>query len=116
MTRTLIRGGRVLDPAAGRDETADVLLDDGKVAAGGPGLALLPSASVLLVVTRSAMAGVWNGIATACGIVAGDLVFIATGSCVASPACWYTSTDSAKAGMKLMTASSVASRSTTPTR
>jgi dihydroorotase len=29
--RTLIRGGRVLDPAAGRDERADVLLEDGVI-------------------------------------------------------------------------------------
>lgn len=33
MHRILIAGGRVLDPASGRDAVADVLLEDGKVAA-----------------------------------------------------------------------------------
>jgi dihydroorotase len=32
MGRVWIRGGRVLDPASGRDEPADVLLEDGRVA------------------------------------------------------------------------------------
>ncbi|MEO0327886.1 MAG: LysE family translocator [Pseudomonadota bacterium] len=40
-------------------------------------MAALPSSSVALVVARSAMFGISNGIATALGIVAGDLVFIA---------------------------------------
>jgi dihydroorotase len=31
--KILLRGGRVIDPAAGRDETADVLIEDGKIAA-----------------------------------------------------------------------------------
>lgn len=39
-------------------------------------LALLPSASVALVVTRSATAGVAHGAAVAVGIVLGDLVFV----------------------------------------
>ncbi|MBC8212470.1 MAG: LysE family translocator [Gammaproteobacteria bacterium] len=39
-------------------------------------LALIPSASVALVVTRSATIGVSNGIAVALGIVVGDLGFI----------------------------------------
>jgi len=39
-------------------------------------LAAIPSASVALVVTRSATLGVGNGIAVAAGIVLGDLVFI----------------------------------------
>lgn len=34
--RLLLRGGRVIDPAAGRDEVADVLVEDGRVAAVGP--------------------------------------------------------------------------------
>ncbi|HTF35734.1 MAG TPA: dihydroorotase [Myxococcota bacterium] len=33
MGRILIRGGRVLDPSSNRDETADVLIEDGRVAA-----------------------------------------------------------------------------------
>lgn len=40
------------------------------------GLAILPSASVILVVTRSATMGIKNGIAVAFGIVIGDLIFI----------------------------------------
>ncbi|HET7601815.1 MAG TPA: dihydroorotase [Gemmatimonadales bacterium] len=38
MTQLLIRGGRVIDPAVGRDEQADVLLAGGKVEAVGQGL------------------------------------------------------------------------------
>lgn len=38
MSRLLIRNGRVVDPASRRDEIADVLLEDGQVAAVGPGL------------------------------------------------------------------------------
>ena len=33
MSRTLLRGGRVIDPSSGRDESADVLIDDGRIAA-----------------------------------------------------------------------------------
>ena len=40
-------------------------------------LALIPSASVALVITRSVILGIPNGIAVALGIVLGDLVFIA---------------------------------------
>lgn len=40
-------------------------------------LAALPSASVALVVARSSSLGLRNGIATALGIVAGDLIFVA---------------------------------------
>jgi threonine/homoserine/homoserine lactone efflux protein len=40
-------------------------------------LAAIPSASVALVVTRSAMHGLRSGVAVACGIVLGDLLFIA---------------------------------------
>lgn len=40
-------------------------------------LAALPSASVALVVTRSATAGFANGVAVALGIVVGDLLFVA---------------------------------------
>jgi dihydroorotase len=36
--KMLIRGGRVVDPAAGRDEVVDILVVDGKVEALGPGL------------------------------------------------------------------------------
>ncbi len=37
--RLLIRGGRVIDPGAGSDQGADVLIEDGRVAAVGPSLA-----------------------------------------------------------------------------
>jgi threonine/homoserine/homoserine lactone efflux protein len=40
-------------------------------------LAAIPSASVALVVTRSATLGIKNGISVACGIVLGDLIFVA---------------------------------------
>ncbi|QIB66120.1 LysE family translocator [Kineobactrum salinum] len=40
-------------------------------------LAAIPSASVALVVVRSATVNVRNGIATAIGVVTGDLIFIA---------------------------------------
>ena len=39
-------------------------------------LAALPSASVALVVTRSATLGIPNGMAVAAGIVTGDLAFV----------------------------------------
>lgn len=39
MTSVLLRGGRVVDPGAGRDEVADLLVTDGRVAAVGPDVA-----------------------------------------------------------------------------
>src|SRR5713101_2257214 len=54
MMKLLLRGGRVLDPASGRDETADLAFADGKVAAVDPDLAAdgveIIDASGLLVV------------------------------------------------------------------
>ncbi|MDH3685705.1 MAG: amidohydrolase family protein, partial [Myxococcales bacterium] len=38
MTRLLIQGGRVLDPSTSLDEVADVLIEDGAIAAVGAGL------------------------------------------------------------------------------
>src|SRR3989442_4744682 len=38
MRPLLLRGGRVIDPSRGYDQTADVLIQDGKVAAVGSGL------------------------------------------------------------------------------
>jgi len=38
MPKLLIRNGRVIDPASGRDETADVLIDQGRIAAVGRNL------------------------------------------------------------------------------
>jgi dihydroorotase len=40
MGRIWIRGGRLLDPGVDRDETADLLLEDGRVAAAGPDLSV----------------------------------------------------------------------------
>lgn len=42
----LLRGGRVIDPGRGIDETADVLLQDGRVAALGRGLGIPDGAAV----------------------------------------------------------------------
>lgn len=39
-------------------------------------LAAIPSASVALVVARSASLGIYNGVAVAAGIVMGDLIFV----------------------------------------
>ena len=39
MSRLLIRGGRVIDPAAGTDAAADLLLDEGRIVNVGPSLA-----------------------------------------------------------------------------
>jgi dihydroorotase len=39
MADLILRGGRVIDPAGGRDETADIAFSNGKVAAIGPELA-----------------------------------------------------------------------------
>src|SRR5260370_1010226 len=54
MMNLLLRGGRVIDPASGRDETADLAFADGKVAAVGSDLAAdgveIIDASGLLVV------------------------------------------------------------------
>jgi dihydroorotase len=38
MSKLLLRGGRLVDPASGHDGAADVLLDGGVVAEVGPGL------------------------------------------------------------------------------
>ena len=38
MKKLLIRGGHVIDPANGMDKIADVLIEDGKIAAIGEGL------------------------------------------------------------------------------
>jgi dihydroorotase len=39
MARIVIRGGRLLDPASGRDESGDLLLEDGRIAGAGAQLA-----------------------------------------------------------------------------
>ena len=44
---TVLRGGRVVDPASGRDGVADVLIRDGRVARVGPDLEAGPEAAVI---------------------------------------------------------------------
>ncbi len=46
MADTLIRGARVIDPAAGRDETTDLLMRDGRIAAVGSELSAVGAAVV----------------------------------------------------------------------
>jgi dihydroorotase len=53
MTRPLLlKGGRVIDPSNGVDQVADVLIQDGRVAAVGPGLAAPEGAEVRTVAGR----------------------------------------------------------------
>ena len=50
MKPIVVRGARVVDPSAGRDEIADVLLQDGVVRAVGRGLGTPDGAAVLVAV------------------------------------------------------------------
>jgi len=43
MTRLLMAGGRLIDPASGRDERADLLIERGRIAAIGPSGTLGPA-------------------------------------------------------------------------
>ncbi|MBB4682879.1 amidohydrolase family protein [Amycolatopsis jiangsuensis] len=45
--QTLVRGGRVVDPAGGFEGPADVLVTDGRIAAVGPGLEAPPGAEIV---------------------------------------------------------------------
>ncbi|MBT5847157.1 MAG: amidohydrolase family protein, partial [Verrucomicrobiales bacterium] len=47
MSSVLLQGGRVIDPANGRDETADVLLSNAKIEAIGSGLETPPDTEVI---------------------------------------------------------------------
>ena len=47
MSSVLLQGGRVIDPANGRDETADVLLSNAKIKAIGSGLEIPPDTEVI---------------------------------------------------------------------
>jgi len=47
MSSVLLQGGRVIDPANGRDETADVLLSNAKIKAIGSGLETPPDTEVI---------------------------------------------------------------------
>ena len=44
---TILKGGRVVDPVAGRDGVADVMIRDGRVARVGPDLEVEPGATVI---------------------------------------------------------------------
>jgi len=57
--RTLIRGGRVLDPSSERDEVADVLVEDGRIAAVGANLSSKDSGVVLEDCEMVEAAGKW---------------------------------------------------------
>src|SRR3989454_6369693 len=46
MQSLLLKGGRVIDPSRGFDQVADVLIQDGKIAALGPGLGTPDGAEV----------------------------------------------------------------------
>src|SRR5256886_14189950 len=46
MRPLLLKGGRVIDPSRGFDQVADVLIQDGKIAAVGTGLGLPDGAEV----------------------------------------------------------------------
>lgn len=52
----LLKGGRVIDPAAGRDAVADVLIEDGRITAVGTDIAA-PDASVLNVAGLAVVPG-----------------------------------------------------------
>ena len=52
MRPLLLRGGRVIDPSRGYDQTADVLIDDGKIAAVGAGVGAPDGAEVRDVAGR----------------------------------------------------------------
>ena len=58
MAELVLRGGRVIDPASGRDETADVAFGDGKVTGVGPDLA---SSGAEIVDAGSAGPGNFHG-------------------------------------------------------
>ena len=80
----LIRGGRVIDPEAGRDETADVLVEGGRIVAVGPALDAPPGAEVIdargLVVTPGLIdlhVHVYPGLGDFC--LAPDLVGVDSG-------------------------------------
>ena len=47
MSSVLLQGGRVIDPANGRDETADVLLSNAKIEAIGSALETPPDTEVI---------------------------------------------------------------------
>src|SRR3954451_15157051 len=49
MTKRLLKGGRVVDPAAGHDGDLDVLIDNGRVAAVGRGLPVEDGTEVIQV-------------------------------------------------------------------
>lgn len=67
--QTLMRGGRVIDPAVGFDGTADVLVTDGSVSAVGPGLDTPPGATLIDVT----------------GLVVGPGSSTSTATCTRSP-------------------------------
>src|SRR5438477_2667526 len=57
MRSLLLKGGRVIDPSRGFDQVADVLIQDGKIAAVGPGLGTPDGAEVRDVRNKVVAAG-----------------------------------------------------------
>ena len=45
MSKLLLRGGRLLDPASGRDERGDLLLENGVISAAGAWVTIMTSIS-----------------------------------------------------------------------
>jgi dihydroorotase len=43
MTRLRLAGGRIIDPASGRDEVADLLIEDGRIQTAGPAARAVPA-------------------------------------------------------------------------
>ena len=58
MAKLLVRGGRLVDPGNGRDGVADLLFEDGTVAAVGAGLSVPTGAQVLDATGRLVIPGV----------------------------------------------------------
>src|SRR2546430_15358009 len=58
MAKLLVRGGRLVDPANGRDGVADLLFEDGTVAAVGRDLGVPKGAQVMDATGRLVMPGV----------------------------------------------------------
>src|SRR5207244_13339648 len=61
MRSLLLKGGRVIDPSRGFDQVADVLIQDGKIAAVGPGLGTTDGAEVRDVRIEDVVPGVEEG-------------------------------------------------------
>ena len=57
MTRLRLAGGRIIDPASGRDEVADLLIEDGRILAVGPAAAKGPAGRTVTCAGRLVVPG-----------------------------------------------------------